>query len=72
MSEFMQNDIFTSFVGVSMATVNIQTDLEHSLGNYDILPLSCGMKMHKLRNFKFSENLEAKIASYRLWPFKSQ
>ena len=52
MSEFMQNDIFTSFVGVSMATVNIQTDLEHSLGNYDILHLSCGMKMHKIKKLQ--------------------
>ena len=34
----MKNVIFTLFVGVSMATVNMQKDFEHSLGNYDKLP----------------------------------
>ena len=33
---------------------------EHSLGNYGILPLLFKCKPHKIRNFKFSENLRPK------------
>ena len=33
---------------------------EHSLGNYDIFPLLYECKPHKIRNFKFSENLRPK------------
>ena len=55
----MKNGIFTLFVGVSMATVNMQTD-EHSFGNYGILPLSYECQHHKMRNFKFLETLRPK------------
>ena len=62
MSKIIQNGIFTLFVNVFMATVNMQTMFEHSLGHYmfNILPLSCECKMHELRNFNFSENLRPK------------
>ena len=35
---------------------------EHSLGNYDVLPLLCECKMHEFRNFRFSEGQRPK------WP----
>ena len=57
MLKIMQHGIFTLFVCVSMATVNMQTDVEQSLGNYDILPFLCECKMH---DFKISENLRLK------------
>ena len=39
MLKIMQNGIFTLFVSVSMATVNMQMMFEHSLDNYGILSL---------------------------------
>ena len=56
----MQTDIFTLFIGDSMAIVDMQTDVWNILGNYNILALLCECKIHELRNFKFSENLRPK------------
>ena len=39
---------------------NSEHSLEHGLGNYGILHLSCACKPHKIRNFTVSENLRAK------------
>ena len=65
----MKNGNFTLFVDVSLANKMCKQNCEHSLGDFDILPLSCKCKPHKISNFKFSENLRPKMPLIDPGPF---
>ena len=65
----MENVIFTLFVGISMATVNVQTDFEHSLGNYDILSFIMWQLTPQNNKLQIFRKSEAKKASYQPWSF---